>query len=121
LLDEESVTATREVLQLFNASLANLAVVFVAVDAARLLVLLLMDGLAVRFGEVAIVLSAHAPLFFVDSRFLMLQAGSFPGSKLTALDALSDAILLVDLALVNVVVMLTASRSGLREDCSGVE
>jgi hypothetical protein len=75
--------------------------VFVAIDPFGLLVLLLLDGLTVLFGQVAVVLNAHASLFFVDAGFLMFESAGFAGGELAALDALSDAVLLVFLALVD--------------------
>src|SRR5580698_3634093 len=90
--------------------LPHLAVVFVAIDAPRLLVLLVVNGLAVLLGQVAIILCAHAALFVVDARLLVLQVRGFAGRELTALHALCDALLLVALALVDVVIVL--SRCG---------
>ena len=45
---------------------------FIAVDAAGFLVLLLVNGLAVGLGEMAVVLGAHSLLFLVDAGLLML-------------------------------------------------
>ena len=74
-------------------------VVLVAVDALGFLILLLTDGLAILSGEVAVILGAHALDFLVDSSFLMLEVRGFTGGELTALDALSDTVLLVLFAL----------------------
>ena len=49
----------------------------VAIDSTGLLVLLLVQVLTVRLGEVAVILSAHAALFPVDASFLMLKARGF--------------------------------------------
>lgn len=76
-------------------------VVLVAVDALGLLVLLLVDERFVGLGEVAVVLSAHSLLFFVDAGFLVLELCSFARGELAALYALSDAVLLVLFALVD--------------------
>jgi hypothetical protein len=47
--------------------------VLVAVDSARFLILLLVDRLAVGFGEMAVVLGSHAALFPVDAGLLMFE------------------------------------------------
>jgi hypothetical protein len=85
--------------------LANRCVVFVAIDATRFLVLLCVNGLPVLFRQVSIILRTHTALFPVDSGFLVFQARRFAGGQLPALDPVANAILLIDLALVNVVVM----------------
>lgn len=77
------------------------SVVLVTVDPFGFLVLLLLDGFAVLFGQVAVVLRGHASLFLIDAGFLMLEVAGFAGGELAALDALSDAVLLIFLALVD--------------------
>ena len=99
--------------------LADFAVVFCPVDASGFLILLLVQDLAVGLGEMAIVLRAHATLFFVDTGLLMFQSRGFAGSELTALDALADALLLIDLALVDVVVVLTGVEVACAKTAAG--
>ena len=73
----------------------------VLVDALGLDILLLVEGATVLRGEVAVVLGAHAALFVVNAGLLMLQPAGFASGKLTALHSLSDAVLLVLLALID--------------------
>ena len=52
-------------------------VVLGAVDASGFNVLLVGEGLAILLRQLAIILSAHAALFFIDARFLVLEACGF--------------------------------------------
>jgi hypothetical protein len=54
----------------------HFVVVLVAVDAPRRLVLLLVYGLTVGFGEIAVVLSSHATFFLVGTPLLMFESRS---------------------------------------------
>ena len=91
----------REIIRWPFVWLGFLGVVLVAVDPFGFLILLLLDGFAILFGQVAVVLCAHAFFFFVYAGFLMFEVAGFAGGELAALDALSDAVLLVFLALVD--------------------
>ncbi len=77
----------------------------IAVDATGFLVLLRMQGLAILCGQMAVILCTHPALFAVDACLLVLKAAGFTRCQLAALDALPDAILLIDLTLVNVLVV----------------
>jgi hypothetical protein len=79
--------------------------VFVAIDAARFLILLCVNDLPILFRQVSIILRAHTALFPVDTGFLVFQARRFACGQLPAPDAVANAILLIDLALVDVIVM----------------
>jgi hypothetical protein len=84
----------------------GLAVMLLAVDAVRFLVLLAGKSVAVLRGEVAVVLGAHAVLFTVDAGLLMLHARGFARRKLAAPDALRDTRLLIALACGDVVTLV---------------
>src|ERR1035438_781933 len=60
-------------------------VVFVAVDLARLPVLLAVDLLLFLRRQLATVGSAVVAHFLVDLRFVLFQVSSFPGGQLSAL------------------------------------
>lgn len=96
-----------------STALLHFRVVLVTVDAARLLVLLLVNRLAILMGQVPVILRAHASLFLVDARFLVLQPAGFARCQLAALYAVGDPALLVALALLDVVVVLPGSRGRL--------
>src|SRR5579864_4902272 len=68
-----------------RSTLLHVAVVLVAIDPARLLVLLRRQRVTILRGQVAVVLSAHATLFLVDARLLVLELRSFTGCQLSAL------------------------------------
>ena len=68
-------------------------------------------SLAVGLGEMAVVLGAHASLFLVNAGFLVLEVRGFAGGELAALDALSDAILLIVFALVESSCEVCAERA----------
>src|ERR1700677_3716693 len=95
------------------------SVVFVAIDAPGFLVLLRMDGLAILFCQVTVILRAHTPLFAVDAGFLVFQARGLTCGQLPVLDAVGNAVLLVDLALVDVIVMCARSGCGLSDHRRG--
>ena len=78
-----------------STALLHFRVVLVTVDAARLLVLLLVNRLAILMGQVPVILRAHASLFFVDARFLVFQPAGFARCQLAALYAVGDPALLV--------------------------
>src|SRR5271155_5851742 len=69
-----------------------------------------MDGLAILFCQVTVILRAHTTLFLVDAGFLVFQVRSLTSGQLAVLDAVCDTVLLIDLALVDVIVM--CARSG---------
>ena len=76
-------------------------VVLVLVDAGGLSVLLASKDAAVLAGEAAVVLGAHDVLFVIDTGLLALEVGGFARGELAGADALGDAVLLVDFALVD--------------------
>jgi hypothetical protein len=78
--------------------LAAPAVVLVGVNLIGNRVLLLLDDGAVGGGQLAIVELLHIALFVIDGCFFLLEASRLAGGQLAALDALSDAILLIFLA-----------------------
>jgi hypothetical protein len=86
----------------------------VAIDAPRFLILLSVNRPAILLRQVTVILRTHSALFLVDPGFLMLESRSLAGRDLTILNAVGDAILLGNLSLVDVVVMLSGCRSGLR-------
>jgi len=99
-----ALDALSDAVLLVLGSLANFAlgigvlhrrVVLVLVDLLGHLILLLSQGLLVGIGKLAVVEFAHVALFLVDGGFFLLEVGGFAGSELSALDALSDAVLLV--------------------------
>src|SRR6266496_3366883 len=80
-------------------SLAMLRVVFLAIDIARHMILLTCNfGFFCR-GQGTAVGGLHASGFAVDVGLAMLKARRFLRGQLAGLDALGDALLLVDLAL----------------------
>ena len=85
--------------------LADRCVVFVAIDPPRFLILLGVNNLAILFRQVSVILRTHSALFPVDPGFLVLQVRGLSRGELAASDAVGDATLLVDLALVDVVVV----------------
>src|ERR1700722_11402689 len=99
-------------------ALTNGSVVLVAVDATGFLVLLRMQGLAIPCGQVTVILGTHPALFAVDACLLVLKARGFARRQLAALHSLRNAILLVDLTLVDVVVVCPRCGGwGLGNDC----
>ena len=90
--------------------LSELSVVLVAVDAPGFLVLLCVDGLAILFCQVPIILRPHTALFLVDAGFLVFQAPGLACGEFSVLDAVCDPALLIGLALVNVIVMCARGR-----------
>src|SRR5437660_1452920 len=70
-------------------------VVLVAVDLARLTVLLAINLGALLWVQFAAVRSAIVADFMVDLGFIVFEVRGFAGGELPALDALSDAVLLV--------------------------
>src|SRR2546427_675720 len=80
---------------LANSDLLDARVVLLAIDGTRGAVLLAVDLPAFGWSQRATVGGALVVDFFVDVSFAALQVGSFARSQLSALDALSDAILLV--------------------------
>src|ERR1700734_2784393 len=95
------------------------SVVLVAIDATGLLVLLRMDSLAILFCQVAVILRAHSALFLVDTGFLVFQARGLTCPQLAILDAVGDAVLLIDLALVDVIVVRARGGCGLGDHRRG--
>jgi hypothetical protein len=87
--------------------------VLVAIDATGFLVLLRMDGPAILFCQVAVVLRTHAALFLVDTGFLVFQVRGLTCGQLAIFDAVTDAVLLIDLSLANVIVMCARCGCGL--------
>jgi hypothetical protein len=85
--------------------LANRGVVFVAVNATGFLVLLRVEGRPILFRQVSVILCAHTALFPVDAGFLVFQVPRLPCGQLAAFDPIANAILLRDLALVDVIVV----------------
>src|SRR5262252_3132837 len=75
--------------------LLMLAVVFVAIDLARQLVLLTIDLLALRLRQLAAVGRAVVPHFPVDFGLFALQVRGFAGGELSAFHTLRDAVLLI--------------------------
>ena len=74
-------------------------IVLVAIDLARLAILLAIDlGFFLRsqLAPVGLTVGMH---FLIDLRLIVFQVGRFAGGQLAALDALRDAVLLVLLAL----------------------
>src|SRR5579872_2016019 len=71
------------------------AVVLVAVDLKRHLILLTVAVLLLLRGQFATIGGAIVADFVVDLRFILLQVSRLPGSQLAALHALCDAVLLV--------------------------
>ena len=88
----------------------------VAIDSAGLLILLPVENLAVGACEMTVVLGAHATLFLVDTGLLVFEARGLAGCKLTALDTLCDAVLLILFSLIDVVVVLAGGGSCLSKD-----
>ncbi len=86
------------------------SVVLVAIDAPGFLVLLCMDGPGDLLCQVTVILRAHTPLFPVDPGFLVFQARGLACGQLPVLDAVGYAVLLIDFALVDVIVMCARSR-----------
>src|SRR5207237_9434310 len=79
------------------AALPGLGVVLLAVDVAAHAVLLARKARLLRRTELAVL---HGPrLVALDARFLALEARRFPRIELAGLQALLDALLLVDVAL----------------------
>src|SRR5271170_2123454 len=90
--------------------LTNRGVVFVAVNATGFLVLLRVEGGPILFRQVSVILRPHTALFPVDAGFLVFQPGGLPSGQLAALDTIANAILLRDLALVDVIVVCAGGR-----------
>ena len=65
---------------------------------------------AILFRQVPVILRAHTALFPVDTGFLVFQARGLARGQLAALDAVGNAILLIDLALVDVIVVCARRR-----------
>src|SRR5207302_2803231 len=87
-----------------RARIAGLRVVLLAVDVAAHAVLLAREAGLLRGRELAVLHGAR--LVALDARFLALEARRFARGELAGLQALLDALLLVDVAL---------DRAGLRE------
>jgi len=73
--------------------------VFFVVDVLRRLILLLIDGLLIRIGQLAAVCLTHPAHFGIDALLLIFQLRRFTRSELSALYTLCNAILLVFTAL----------------------
>jgi hypothetical protein len=76
-------------------------IVLVAIDLARLAILLAIDlGFFLRsqLATVGLTVGMH---FLIDLRLIVFQVGRFAGGQLAALDALRDAVLLVFFAIPN--------------------
>jgi hypothetical protein len=72
-----------------------------------------MDGLAILFCQVTVILRAHTALFLIDAGFLVFQVRGLACGQLPVLDTVGDTVLLIDLALVDVIVMGARSGCGL--------
>lgn len=70
-------------------------VVLVLVDLLGKLILLLVEGLAIFFGELTVIHLAHVTLFLVQCVFFLLQVASLMLRELAALHALMNPILLI--------------------------
>ena len=53
-----------------------------------------MQGAAILFRQVAIILGPHAAFFAVDARFLVFQAAGLAGGELATLHSIANALLL---------------------------
>src|SRR5215472_8739998 len=94
-LDRKKAPGWRGLAILHSNCLLPLAVVFVAIDLARQLVLLAIDLLALRLRQLAAVGRAVVPHFPVDFRLFALEVRGLAGGELSALDTLPDAVLLI--------------------------
>ncbi len=84
----------------------------VLVDLLGKLVLLLVDGLAILLGKLSVIHLAHVALFLIQRVFLFLQVARLVTSKLTALHALMNPILLVLFALTDGWLLVITVGSG---------
>ena len=89
---------------------AGLGVVLLAIDAARLLILLRVQSTPIRAVEPAIVGGAHGVLFAVHRALLVLKVRSLARGELTGRYAVANALLLIDLALIDGAVRLGRLR-----------
>lgn len=80
------------------------------------MVLLVAQRPAVLPGEMAVVLSSHATLFFINPSLLMLKMRGFPGCELAIRYTLADAVLLILFALIDISLLRISSGSGLGEN-----
>ncbi len=87
-------------------------VVLVFVDLLGKLVLLLVEGLAVLLGQLAVVHLAHVSLFLIQRVFFLFQVAGFMLRKLAALHALMNPILLIFFALTDGWLFVIAIGSG---------
>jgi hypothetical protein len=90
--------------------LTNRGVVFIAVNPTGFLVLLRVESGPILFRQVSVILRPHTALFPVDTGFLVFQVPSLPSRQLAAFDAIANAFLLRDLALVDVIVVCAGGR-----------
>lgn len=87
-------------------------VVLVLVDLLRHLVLLLIEGLAILLGQLAVIHLAHVALFLVQRMFFLLQVAGFVLRELAALHALMNPILLIFFPLTDSWLFVVAVGSG---------
>src|SRR5277367_6448572 len=90
----------------------HVRVVLVLMDLVGQLVLLLLESRFVGRGQMAVVHLPHVSLFLVQIRLFTLDVAGFSLRQTAAIDAIGNAVLLVDLSLSNRFWMRTGSRRG---------